>query len=113
MSLTVNFRDRCEYILFDASGRLFLLECYLTWKFLWVINVHMSICHCSLSLYYLWLAVCGGRRVAWLRVLLAGQSLEDFFLAHCDKPQQENAGVKKQHLAQMQIKSWLHWRHGC
>lgn len=80
MSLTVNFRDRCEYILFDTSGRFFLLECYLTWKSLWVINVHMSICHRSSSLYYLWLAVWGGRRVAWLRVLLAGQPPEDFFL---------------------------------
>lgn len=63
MSLTVNFQDGCEHISFDTLGRLFHLECYFTWKFLWEINVHMSISCCTLYIHYLWLTVYGGCHV--------------------------------------------------
>lgn len=63
MALTVNVLDGCEYISFDTSGRLFLLECYLPRKFLWVINAHTSACGCGSSLCYLWLTVCAGCHV--------------------------------------------------
>lgn len=56
--------------------------------------------------------VWGLPRQVWPRVLLARQPREDFRLAHRDEPQRENVGAKKQHLAQVQIKPWLHRRLG-